>query len=90
MNKLVFVLLASALLTGCSEPMSSAERCASYGYEAGTDKYRDCYADEQRTERIIAEQRRASSRRIRTSNNDMWSVPKPSAVRNGTYSQYWN
>lgn len=90
MNKFVFVLLTSALLAGCTEPMTIAERCASYGYKEGTDKYRDCYADEQRTERIIAEQRRASYKPIRTSNNNTWSNYKPSAIRNGTFSQYWD
>ena len=89
MKKFGIIALAGIVLSSCSAPMSITERCESYGYKPGTDEFRDCYADEQRAERIIAETRKNSGFELSRKKIDTGGY-KPSAVRNGVYSHLWD
>ena len=49
------------------QPRSTpAERCTEYGYERGTDSYRDCLAEEVRNDQVIASSNGSDARRARS------------------------
>ena len=65
---LMMISISFVPMSACMsvQPRSTpAERCTEYGYERGTDSYRDCLAEEVRNDRVISQQR-SDARRARS------------------------